>query len=244
MRFVRLFWFHFKEYLSDQYFVTLTLTSTLSIFLVQYTLAYANHQLTNTSVWLQSAIFGMWSSCTTAAGSIGFERYKGTLPYLINNAYDERLSLIALLLPASTYGLAAFPLAWLLAQLLGVTTDAITFKFSLTVILLWLAMATMGIFIASFFTLTPNAITYESLIGIPLVLLSGLFGNPNFLRPFIKIAQWFIPMTTPIATLTGTSLTFNWSAYFSSLIIWFFLIILMVKKINQLARKKGELNLI
>lgn len=100
MRFIRLFWFHFKEYLSDQYFVVLTITNTLSIFLVQYTLAYANHELNNSSIWIQSAIFGMWSSCTTAAGSIGFERLKGTLPYLINNAYDERLSMIALLLPA------------------------------------------------------------------------------------------------------------------------------------------------
>ncbi|MBA1392901.1 multidrug ABC transporter permease, partial [Lactobacillus sp. XV13L] len=213
MTFLRLFWFHFKEYLSDQYFVVLTLSSTLSIFLVQYTLAYANHSLSNPSIWIQSAIFGMWSSCTTAAGCIGFERLKGTLPYLINNAYDERLSLIALLLPASTYGLAAFPLAWLLAKILGGATGPISAQFVLITVLLWLAMATMGIFIASFFTLTPNAITYEALIGTPIVLLSGLFGNPSLLRPLIAVAQWLIPMTTPITYLTGSNPTFHWPAY-------------------------------
>lgn len=244
MRFIRLFWFHFREYLSDQYFVVLTITSTLSIFLVQYTLAYANHELNNSGIWIQSAIFGMWSSCTTAAGSVGFERLKGTLPYLINNAYDERLSMIALLLPASTYGLIAFPLAWGLARILGVTTGFITVKFIVITLFLWIAMATMGILIASFFCLTPNAITYEVLIGTPIVLLSGLFGNPAFLKPLINIAQWVIPMTTPIAYLTGSKSSFYWPAYICSLFIWISLITLLVKKINQLARKRGELNLI
>ena len=93
MRFIRLFLFHVKDYLSDQYFVWLTITSTTSIFLMQYIMAYATHNLNNTQIWLQSGIFGMWTSCTTVAGCISFERYKGTLPYLLNSQYDERASL-------------------------------------------------------------------------------------------------------------------------------------------------------
>ena len=48
MRFIRLFLFHVKDYLSDQYFVWLTITSTTSIFLMQYIMAYATHNLNNT----------------------------------------------------------------------------------------------------------------------------------------------------------------------------------------------------
>ena len=70
MRFIRLFLFHVKDYLSDQYFVWLTITSTTSIFLMQYIMAYATHNLNNTQIWLQSGIFGMWTSCTTVADCI------------------------------------------------------------------------------------------------------------------------------------------------------------------------------
>ena len=80
MRFLRLFWFQFKLYISNQYFFWLTITSTVSIFILQYTIAYANHGLNDPMVWIRSAVFGLWSSCTTAAGSIGYQRFQGTLP--------------------------------------------------------------------------------------------------------------------------------------------------------------------
>ena len=90
MRFLRLFWFQFKLYVSNQYFFWPTITSTVSIFILQYTIAYANHGLNDPMVWIRSAVFGLWASCTTAAGSIGYQRFQGTLPYIINTRYDER----------------------------------------------------------------------------------------------------------------------------------------------------------
>ncbi|WEV37662.1 ABC transporter permease [Lactobacillus sp. ESL0677] len=243
MRFIRLFLFHAKDYLSDQYFVWLTITSTTAIFLMQYTIAYANHNLDNSMLWLQSGIFGMWSSCTTVAGCISFEKYKGTLPYLLNNQFDERASLITLLLPASAYGLCAFPLSFLLAKILGVATGNVNLQLILIIFLLWLGAAIMGMLIASFLTLTADAMVYETLIGTPILLLAGLFGNSKILEPITNFSQWLIPITAPIATLTR-QVTFNWLSYGVSLGLWLLLINVVVRKVNFLARKKGALKIL
>ena len=243
MRFIRLFLFHVKDYLSDQYFVWLTITSTVSIFLMQYIMAYASHDLNNPQLWLQSGIFGMWTSCTTVAGCIGFERYKGTLPYLLNSQYDERASLITLLLPASSYGLFSFPIAYILAKILGVATGKISLYQILLIFLLWIGCSVMGILISSFLTLSPNAMVYEGLIGTPILLLAGLFGNETFLNPLTKFSQWFIPITGPIASLSHNK-SLNWTAYFCSLLLWLLLIVIIVRKINDLVRKKGALKII
>lgn len=244
MRFLRLFWFQFKLYISNQYFFWLTITSTFSIFILQYTIAYANHGLNDPMVWIRSAIFGLWASCTTAAGSIGYQRFQGTLPYIVNTRYDERGSLIALLLPASSYGLLAFPLSFILAKIFSVSVGYVDLKFIGIIILLWIAAVTMDILIAAFFTLTPNALVYEALINIPILLLTGLFGNKSISLPLMNISQYFIPMTWPIKALIYTDTSSNILAYICSLIIWIILIIVIVKKINDLARKKGTLKII
>ena len=244
MRFLRLFWFQFKLYVSNQYFFWLTITSTVSIFILQYTIAYANHGLNDPMVWIRSAVFGLWASCTTAAGSIGYQRFQGTLPYIINTRYDERGSLVALLLPASSYGLLAFPIAFGLAKVFSVSIGKIDFKFILMVILLWVAAATMDILIAAFFTLTPNALVYEALINIPILLLAGLFGNEKFSLPLMNISQYFLPLTMPIKVLLYPNTSINILAYVVSLILWILLILIAVTRINDLARKKGSLKII
>ncbi|WP_251716404.1 multidrug ABC transporter permease [Lactobacillus agrestimuris] len=244
MRFLRLFWFQFKLYVSNQYFFWLTITSTVSIFILQYTIAYANHGLNDPMVWIRSAVFGLWASCTTAAGSIGYQRFQGTLPYIINTRYDERGSLVALLLPASSYGLLAFPLAFGLAKVFSVSIGKIDFKFILMVILLWVAAATMDILIAAFFTLTPNALVYEALINIPILLLAGVFGNEKFSLPLMNISQYFLPLTMPIKVLLYPNTSINILAYVVSLILWILLILIAVTRINDLARKKGSLKII
>ncbi|NRO31043.1 hypothetical protein IMAU30143_01257 [Lactobacillus helveticus] len=244
MRFLRLFWFQFKLYVSNQYFFWLTITSTVSIFILQYTIAYANHGLNDSIVWIRSAVFGLWASCTTAAGSIGYQRFQGTLPYIINTRYDERGSLVVLLLPASSYGLLAFPISFSLAKVFSVSIGKIDFKFILMVILLWVAAATMDILIAAFFTLTPNALVYEALINIPILLLAGVFGNEKFSLALMNISQYFLPLTIPIKVLLYPNSSINILAYIVSLILWILLILIMVTRINDLARKKGSLKII
>ena len=185
----------------------------------------------------------MWTSCTTVAGCISFERYKGTLPYLLNSQYDERASLITLLLPASSYGLFSFPIAFILAKILGAATGTVSLYIILLILLMWVGCAVMGILISSFLTLSPNAMVYESLIGTPILLLAGLFGNDTVLEPLTNVSQWFIPITAPIATLSHNK-SLNWSSYFCSLLLWIVLIVVIVRKINDLVRRKGALKII
>lgn len=244
MRFLRLFSFHFSQYLNNNYFFWLTITNTVSIFLLQYIAAYASNNLVDPMIWLKSGVFGMWASCTTAAGSIGYQRLQGTLPYLVNTRYDQRLSLIALLLPASVYGLMAFPISFLLARVFTVSVGKITIKLIISIFLLWIADTTMGVFIASFFTLSPNALVYESLINIPIVLLAGLFGDEKILTSITKVSRWFIPMAVPIQEITKSTVSANWMAFIVSLFLWVSAIIFCVGKINNLAMKKGVLKII
>ena len=101
-RFLRLFLFHLKVYVRNQYFLWLPIISTITIFLLQYLTANGYNNLDDPYLWIRSAIFGLWTSATTATGSIGFQRHLGTLKYLINTGINDFISLTALILPAST----------------------------------------------------------------------------------------------------------------------------------------------
>ncbi len=219
MRFLRLCWFHLKLYATDQYFLWLTISSTISLFLVQYVLAYATHNLADTSLWLRSGIFGLWSSATTATGCIGFQRYQGTLPYILNNQLDDRVSLLALILPASCFGLLSFPISYFLAIIFGVGHGNFDLRMVGLIFLFWLSAYVMDVLIAVSFILTTNAIVYEELILIPLLLLSGLFGYPKGLTGILQLFQWLIPISAPMkAILNGTE--FNFGAELFSLLLW------------------------
>jgi len=213
MRFLRLFWFHFKLYATNQYFLWLTISSTVSLFLLQFVAAYVTHNLNDPALWLRSGVFGLWSSATTAAGCIGFQRFQGTLPYIINTRIDNRISLVALLLPASSFGLLAFPISYILAILLGVAHSNISLKLVMVILALWIAAALMDLLIAGFFLLTTNAIVYEELVTIPLLLVSGLFSSAPVLQPILTPFQWLIPISAPIHTLLNQTNDFNLEAF-------------------------------
>ncbi|WP_407885484.1 multidrug ABC transporter permease [Levilactobacillus sp. N40-8-2] len=243
MRFLRLFWFHLKIYATNQYFLWLTISSTLSIFLLQYVAAYISHQLNDPTLWVRSGIFGLWSSATTAAGCIGFQRYQGTLPYLTNTRIDDRVSLVALLLPAASFGLLAFPISYVMASFLGVSHTNVSLHLIISVIALWAAAALMDLLIAAFFLLTTNAIVYEELITIPLLLLSGLFSPAPILQNFLLPFQWIIPLAAPIHRLLNESPRFDIAAFLFSCLLWVVTTLLLTKRVLMLSKRTGNVRL-
>lgn len=243
MRFLRLFWFHFKIYASNQYFIWLTLSSTVSLFLLQYVVAYATDQLDDPTLWIRSGVFGLWSSATTAAGCIGFQRFQGTLPYLTNTRIDDRLSMAALILPAASFGLLAFPISFILALLLGVSHSNVSLHLILLITALWAAAALMDFLIATFFLLTTNAIVYEKLITIPLLLLSGLFSSAPILTPLLKVFQWVIPIASPVHTLLNQSSNFNLVAFLISCLLWIIVTWTLTKRVILTAKRTGNVRL-
>lgn len=240
MRFLRLFWFHLKLYASNQYFFWLTLSSTASVFLLQYVMAYATHNLSDPNLWVRSGVFGLWSSATTAAGAIGFQRYQGTLRYITNTRIDNRLSLAALLLPAASFGLLAFPVAYGLAVLLKTGHTNLSWHLVLVMGLLWVAAALMDQLIATFFVLTVNAIVYEELITIPLLLLSGLFGSSPLVRPLLNAGEWVIPIAVPVNRLLNEQASVNWLGFLCSLALWTGLTLVLSGRIMRIAKQTGS----
>lgn len=243
MRFIRLFWFHLKIYATNQYFIWLTISSTVSIFLLQFVMAYSTHNLNDPGLWLRSGVFGLWSSATTSAGCIGFQRFQGTLPYITNTRIDSRVSLMALLLPASSFGLLAFPISYLLAIILGVNHANLSWSIVFLVLALWVSASLMDFLIAAFFLLTTNAIVYEELVTIPLLLVSGLFSTAPILKPILAPFQWLIPISAPVHALLNQSANFNFLAFLTSCLLWIVVTWFVANRVILIAKRTGNVGL-
>ncbi|MGR6686820.1 multidrug ABC transporter permease [Furfurilactobacillus rossiae] len=217
------------------------MTSTISIFLMQYVVAFANHQTGDTTIWLRSGVFGLWSSATTAAGSITFQRFQGTLKYLVNSRTDERISLAALVMPAASFGLLSFPIAFLMAVLTQTGHSNLSWAIVGNMVGLWCGAVIMDLFISSFFVLTRNALVYEGLVTIPILVLSGLFGTPAIFRPLIAIGQWIIPIAAPVNRLLNNGSNFLWVQFITSSVLWIVLAWRLSGRLIQTYRKQGVL---
>ncbi|WP_236695128.1 hypothetical protein [Lactobacillus pasteurii] len=63
--------FQLKLYVKNSYFVSLVLIETSSMLLYQYLANFTNQSYSGKE-WLIAGIMGMWASCTTSAGALGF----------------------------------------------------------------------------------------------------------------------------------------------------------------------------
>ncbi|KAE9560603.1 multidrug ABC transporter permease [Companilactobacillus bobalius] len=243
MRFLRLFCFHLKIYASNQYFLWLTISSTISLFLLQFIVAYATKQLNDTSLWIRSGIFGLWSSATTSAGCIGFQRFQGLLEAFQEIIQYHHPSFLYLPFKASSFGLLSFPVSYLLAVLLGVSHSNVSMRLVLLVGTLWLAASLMDFLIAGLFLLTTNAIVYEELITIPLLLLSGLFSSAPILKPILIPFQWIIPIASPIHALLNSTSEFNFLGFILSCVLWGVVTWILTKYLLILSKRTGNVRL-
>ena len=245
-RFLSLSWFHLKLFAKNGYFFWLMVGSTISVLLLQYLVAFAADALQTNQIWLRAGVFGLWSCATTAAGSIGFQRFQGTLPYLLNNAVDDRFSLAALLTPAASFGLLAFPLAWSVAWVLGVRSPIVPGRIMLGVVLLWLGAIILDLAIAALFVLTPNAVVYEELIGIPLLLLAGVFALPQPLQPILAAVRWVLPIAAPVHLLLdcGATLWLCVLQFCVSAGLCFVLSCALASRLLCSARKRGKMGVL
>lgn len=205
-KFLQLSAFHMKLFLRNSYFVSTMVVNTVSILLLEYIVSYISNGLDSPFLWVRAGIFGLWGSAVTAAGAITFQRFQGTLPYLLNTATSDLLSLAALITPSSAFGLLAFPLSFSISWLLGLNVS-ITLSQLAAIPLLWLGALVMDFGIAAFFVRTPNALVYEELIFIPVMLLGGLFEAPSGLQFLIDLFGWVLPISAPIRMLLSGNCT-------------------------------------
>lgn len=149
MRFFKLTCFQLKLYVNNSYFINLVLTQTTMMLLYEYLAHYVSKNYTGKE-WLIAGIMGIWASCTTSAGALGFQRFQGTLMYLLNTAISREEVLIASLSPAAVYGLVAFPLALIETIVLGMPIKNLDLELLIGICLFWLSAVVLSYFISLF----------------------------------------------------------------------------------------------
>lgn len=242
MQFVKLVGFQLRLYVKNSYFVNLVLVETTMMLLYEYLAHYISHSYTGQE-WLIAGIMGTWASCTTSAGALGFQRFQGTLMYLLNTAISQEKVLLATLSPTAIYGLVAFPLAGIEATILGMPIHFLDWQLVLGVFLLWLAATVLSYFISLFFLLTKNAMQYEELILLPILLLSGLLTIPNTIAKLIHPFQLISPLSLPIRVIYHQSISMSWIvAYVIVLFAFTAISKLLTNYVVQRAFKEGRLN--
>lgn len=238
--------FHLRLYVKNSYFLWLPIRCTISFFLLQYIAAFASGSLDDPNIWLRAGVFGLWASATTAAGSISYQRYQGTLPYLLNNTVGDKVSLAALLIPASTFGLVSFPLAWLCAAVAGLHPSGLCVRQLAGILCLWLSAVVLDFAIAGFFVLSRNASIYEELIFIPLLLLSGFLGVPSWMEGILTCFGWILPLA-PASRLILQATDTSWLAaaqYGTGMIVWGCVAYVLSDWLLRKARQRGEISIL
>lgn len=198
---LRMLRFHLVLFGRNTYFSQLLVTSTLSILALQLLAAHGNGAPTTEPIWLRAGMVGTWSVCTVAAGMIGFQRFQGTLVHLLMTPRSPAHTLLPLVASAATFGLLAFPLAALGSTIFGYTPSLESWgTLTVGIGLFWLACLSISTLVSAVFVLTPNAITYEGLLAVPLILLSGVFGVPAGMPSALTVMTYVLP-TTPAVRL-------------------------------------------
>jgi ABC-2 type transport system permease protein len=204
--FMTLTWFHLKLFAQNSYFRTIVFVTTIGYVLMQYVAANAVHDLGNQTIWVRAGIIGTWAAGTSAAGVIPYQRAQGTLAYILDTTKGEAISLATLIIPAACFGLLAFPVAWLTSLVLGVSTTGITWILGLGVITLWLSVILLDFVVAGLFVLTPNAMLYESLLLIPILIGAGIYTVPQRYQMVVEVLGLFLPMATPVKMILQPNL--------------------------------------
>jgi len=205
-----MWWFHTRQFARNGYFVQLLLTTTIGMVALQALAARTPGAIHSELGWLRAGMIGTWTLCTVSAGMLGFQRFQGTLVHLMRSAHSPARVLMPVIGAASVFGLAALPIAAFFAWLfqLPVTITGLG-PVVVAAVAFWLACLAISSVIGTLFVLTPNAMTYEGLIGTSLVLLSGVFGTPASFPQSVLLLTHILPTRSAVRLLfsaveTGT----------------------------------------
>lgn len=245
---LRLTRFHIVEFLKVPYFPMLMVISALSVLATQ-ALAFHAWGGNPWNAWVRSGIIGMWTTSTAAAGILGFERYKGTLVYLVTSKINSFAPLIAVVSAASISGILSFAVAWLGWGIFSLTypvnwgKPAITMStFFAAIVLLWIATLVVTLAIAGIFILTPNALVYEELLLIPVFIISGITFTSGELPGIISFLSLLIPISAPSQIILGMIPEERILTILTSGIIVTTIWLAIAYRIGKLALKRAQIN--
>ena len=251
MRFLRQTWFHLKDFAGTPYFIQIVLVSTVSACVVQR-LGVGAWGADIYLGFVRSGAIGLWTSCTASAGIIGFERRKGTLVYLLSSHVNPLSAVAAVVSSAATFGLSAFPISlmvWLIPGQSMLPLSAVRLHAGhlvIGILMLWIATLSITFVISSIFILTPNALTYEGIILVPALALSGVFSSSYPASGIPDIRELAIPSATAVhilydAEMTGSDVIRYCVACLMTTAIWVALAALLGRKALAASRKSASI---
>lgn len=265
-RFFTMAKFHLRQMVAVPYFFQVMAGSVLSVSVVQY-LAIRAWGGDIEAALMRSAAIGLWTASTASAGIIGFERYKGTLIYLVGARTSPHVALAALVSSATTFGLLSFPLAWVTWAALTRDLSLLTFsstgeavRLGALIAAIWVAGLAITLCIAALFVLTANAITYEPLLLTPVLFASGILfttattsdaATDHSSHFWAEIVLSIVPLRPVMMALISSSWRDGSSGTFLAVavslgvsVLWFVGAYFLMANVLRRATKTGELDLV
>lgn len=248
---VRMTVFHVRQFVSVPYFIQLMVMTTTSTTLVQFLAASAWGGITPTQGWVRGGVVGMWTTTTCAAGIIGFERYKGTLVHLVMAPVGALRSLAAVVCAAASFSLVAFPVAWCTWALLSTSVSftgpgwEVWARLTAGALMLLVGCLALSLVIAALFVLTPNAIQYEGLLLVPVLVVSGIVFTSTTPPAWLAVVSRFLPLSVPFELLLGRATSeVALGAWLVCTAAWLGLAAFLGRRALRLATRTGTLEVI
>lgn len=242
---VRMTGFHAQRFWSTPFFVQVLAFSTTQVVCLQ---ALASHAGLGASPhgWIRAALTGMWTVSTVSAGIIGFQRFQGTLVHLVRSPRPAWQSIAPVVAAVSTFGLFSVPVSLVLSTLLRLPVEGVTDgRVLVGVGMFWFGSLTMASLMASLFVLSRYATSYEALIGIPLVLLSDVFGHPRAWTWFDMVSAW-LPTAWAARLLfdPGTGLVESAGRFVVTVVLWAMASAVLGRAVLRRATRHGTLEVV
>lgn len=190
VRFIRMAWFQLIEFSRTTYFFQLVISTTVVAGIIQRigVAAWGGDPYLG---FVRTIAIGMWTLAATASGILGFERFKGTLVFLVSGRISSLAGLAPTVTACATFGLLAAPVSWLVW--FPHATNAPALQLCAGLVVLWLSVVVSSYMIAAVFIATPNALAYEGLLLVPLLALSGIFDFTVAGYLASDVTRFFIP---------------------------------------------------
>lgn len=160
-------------------------------------------------VALGAGLMGIWSSTLFGSGgAIQWQRWQGTLEILVASPAPFLLVLVPLTLATSSIGLYSIAATLLWGRLFfGVPLEfAHPWLFALALPTTVVALALLGLVLASTFVLYRNANAFSNLLEYPVWLVTGLLVPISLLPGWVEPISWLIAPTWGIEAVRAAAL--------------------------------------
>lgn len=206
---LRMSLFHVRQFITVPYFIQVMVVTTVTTTLVQFLAASAWNSISPAQGWVRGGVIGMWTTSTFAAGIIGFERYKGTLSHLVIAPIGALRAIASVVSAAASFGIFALPLSWTTWAILSGSINFTPMDRwgSLRIlgggVMLLIGCLALSLVIAAIFVLTPNAISYEGLLLVPIFIASGIVFTSASPPRWLDVIGGLLPLRLPFNLLLG-----------------------------------------